>query len=449
MLEQAHRRYSGGVGIQRDVRLGLKLIRDVTASRKAQRVLNGRLSTREQLPSQHFKIAVYFADGGVNLYQMRQWYKPLAKLAETWPVLILSRSGAGALPLIDESPIPVAYVRSVVDLERVLAQQDIRIVFYVNQNARNFQMMRYGRRWHVFINHGESDKMYMVTNQIKAYDYAFVAGDAAVARLDKVLWDYDFDKRAIKIGRPQADYYSGATPFVADERQVILYAPTWEGDRPAAAYGSIATHGVALVTALLKTGRHRVIYRPHPRSGVVNSEYGAANKAIIAAITTANARDASARHIHDTSPDLGWQLSAANVAIVDISAMVYDRLASGKALMVTRPVDLAAQIDSSGYLSDCEWLGVDQAGSIVAVLDDLTHDGEAQDRLKVWVERYFGDTSAGVATDRFEAAVQHLMDEWERFDALNPRMVRMEVAEPAIDREAVRPADEVADNDNS
>ncbi|HSO90337.1 MAG TPA: hypothetical protein VLR70_04230, partial [Arthrobacter sp.] len=272
------------MGIQRDVRLGLKLVRDVTASRKAQRLLNGRLSTRQPLPLQHFKIAVYFADSGVNLYQMRQWYKPLAKLAETWPVLVLSRSGAGALPLIDESPVPVAYVRRVVDLERVLAEQDIRIVFYVNQNARNFQMMRYGRRWHVFINHGESDKMYMVTNQIKAYDYAFVAGDAALARLDKVLWDYDFDKRAIKIGRPQSDYYSGTTPFAPDERQVILYAPTWEGDRAAAAYGSIATHGVALVAALLASGRHRVIYRPHPRSGVVSSEYGAANKAIIAAI---------------------------------------------------------------------------------------------------------------------------------------------------------------------
>jgi hypothetical protein len=387
----------------------------------------------EPLPRQHFKIAVYFADGGVNLYQMRQWYKPLAKLAETWPVLVLSRSGAGALPLIEESPVPVAYVRRVADLERVLAEQDIRIVFYVNQNPRNFQMMRYGRRWHVFINHGESDKMYMVTNQIKAYDYAFVAGDAALARLDKVLWDYDFDKRAIKIGRPQADYYSGATPYVADERQVILYAPTWEGDRPAAAYGSIATHGVALVTALLNSGRHRVIYRPHPRSGVVSSEYGAANKAIIAAIAAANARDASARHIHDASPDLGWQLSAADVAIVDISAMVYDRLASGKALMVTRPVNPAAQIDTSGYLSDCEWLPADRAGNILGVLDDLTHDSGAQGRLKVWVERYFGDTGPGVATERFHAAVAHLMQEWERCDAEHPQAVRIETASPTAE----------------
>ena len=28
-------------------------------------------------------------------------------------------------------------------------------------------MFRYGRMWHVFINHGESDNMYMTTNQFK------------------------------------------------------------------------------------------------------------------------------------------------------------------------------------------------------------------------------------------------------------------------------------------
>ena len=126
------------------------------------------------------------------------------------------------------------------DLERFIGDQDIRVVLYVNQNTRNFQMFRYGRRWHVFINHGESDKMYMTTNQYKAYDYAFIAGRAARERLARVLWDYDLDRRTIEIGRPQADHYSGVLPYTPDDRTVVLYAPTWEGDRPSAHYGSIA-----------------------------------------------------------------------------------------------------------------------------------------------------------------------------------------------------------------
>ncbi|WEO78426.1 hypothetical protein BJQ94_05155 [Cryobacterium sp. SO2] len=403
----------------KDIRLAAKLVKDVLGSRKAQRVLTERLAARGPLPTQHFKIAVYFADGPVNLYQMRQWYKPLAKLAETWPVVVLSRTAGGTIKLLEESPIPVAYVRKVANLERVIAEQDIRIVLYVNQNSRNFQMMRYGRRWHVFINHGESDKMYMTTNQFKAYDYSFVAGQAAVDRLGKVLWDYDFDKRAITIGRPQADHYSGVLPYTPDNRTVVLYAPTWEGDRAAAAYGSIATHGVSLVTALLQSPRHRVVYRPHPRSGVVDHEYGVANKQIINAITAANARESSAQHIVDTGPELGWQLSAADVAIVDISAMVYDRLASGKPLMVTRPQNPLAAIDRSGYLSDCEWLGVGDTAGIVEILDELTSDGTAEERLRGWVEQYFGDPTPGAPTARFHAAIEHLMGEWDRFAAIH------------------------------
>jgi len=407
------------VGIRNDASLALKFVREAVASRRAQRRLTRTLQKQHPLPKNHFTVAVYFADGPVNLYQMRQWYRPLAELAKSWPVLVLARNSASAVTIIEESPLPVAFVRKVVDLERVIDEQDIRVVLYVNQNTRNFQMMRYGQRWHVFINHGESDKMYMTTNQFKAYDYSFIAGEAALARLRRVLWDYDFDKRAIMIGRPQADHYSGELPYTPDERQVVLYAPTWEGDRPSAAYGSVASHGVALVKALLATGRHRVIYRPHPRSGVIDHAYRAANHEIIAAIAAANASDPAAHHVYDTGPDLGWQLAASDVAIVDISAMVYDRLAAGKPLLVTRPVDRRAEIDTSGYLSDAEWLTSADAAGIVARLDALTHDAAAQDRLRSWVERYFGDTTPGAATERFHAAVSHVMAEWDRHAALH------------------------------
>ncbi|GAA1511949.1 CDP-glycerol glycerophosphotransferase family protein [Agromyces terreus] len=407
--------------MRRDARRAVKLAKEIMWSRRAQRALVDKLADQAPLEPHRFRVGVYFADGKVNLYQMRQWYAPLATLAERHPVLVLSRASGAALQLLDESPLPVAYVRRVADLERVVHEQDLHVIFYVNQNAKNFQMMRYGRRWHVFINHGESDKMYMTTNQFKAYDYALIAGDAARARLEKVLWDYDFDKRAIPIGRPQADHYLDGTtlPYTPDDREVVLYAPTWEGDRAAAAYGSIATHGVHLVKGLLATGRHRVIYRPHPRSGVVDPEYGAANATIIAALAAANAADPTAQHIFDDGPKLGWQLAAADVAIVDISAMVYDRLAAGKPLLITRPVNPAAQIDTAGYLQACEWLDAsDQAGAVARV-DEVAHDRAALERLGVWVERYFGDTTPGVTTDRFHAAVDHLMAEWERFAALH------------------------------
>src|SRR5690349_16385728 len=267
------------VGLRRDAQRAVKLAKDIMWSRRAQRELLRKLRDLPALEPHHYRVGVYFADGRVNLYHLRQWYKPLLELSKTHPVLILSRASGSALELLEESPLPVAYVRRVVDLEQVIHDQDLHVVFYVNQNAKNFQMMRYGRMWHVFINHGESDKMYMTTNQFKAYDYSLIAGQAAHDRLKRKLWGFDVAKKTIQIGRPQADHFTGELPYTPDDRTVVLYAPTWEGDREAAAYGSVASHGVRLVTELLASGRHRVIYRPHPRSGVVDREYGAANKA--------------------------------------------------------------------------------------------------------------------------------------------------------------------------
>src|SRR5699024_8071380 len=149
---------------------------------------------------------------------------------------------------------------------------------------------------------------------------------------------------------------------------VVLYAPTWEGDRPAAAYGSIASHGVALTEAILASPAHRLVYRPHPRSGVIDREYRAANERIIAAIAAANAADPAAQHVFDDGPDLGWQLAAADVAITDISAMVYDRLATGKPIIVARPVSPDAEVDEDGFLGSAAWLASDRAGDVLSLV---------------------------------------------------------------------------------
>jgi len=401
------------VGLLSDGRKAIALVRKAVRSRVAVRDVRARLAAQPPHAEHRFRVAVYFADGEVNMYQIRQWYKPLAHLAATWPVVVLARNATGARAILADGELPVTYVPTVRDLEAYVSSQDIRVVLYVNQNTRNFQMFRYGRRWHVFINHGESDKMYMTTNQFKAYDYAFVAGDAARERLSRVLWDYDIDGRTIEIGRPQADYYSGVLPYTPDSRTVVLYAPTWEGDRPSAHYGSIRTHGEALAQAVLSSESHRLIYRPHPRSGVVDPEYGAANGRIIAAIVAANASDASAQHVFDDGPDLGWQLAAADLAVVDISAMVYDRLAADKPLMITQPVDPEAIVDTHGYLSDAEWLRAEASGRFLDEAERVLSDPAAVDKLEGWVRHYFGDTAPGAATARFEGAVGALMERWD------------------------------------
>lgn len=401
-----------------DLNAARKVVRNAIRSRRNRRVMEQYMLDHPHAPGT-FRIGVYFADTRVNLYQIRQWYAPLAELAATHPVAIITRSPGASLTMIEESPVPVVYRRRITDLEQFVEEQDLRIVFYVNQNTKNFQMFRYGRMWHVFINHGESDKMYMTTNQFKAYDYSLVAGQAALERLSRKLWDFDLARKAIPIGRPQADHFASELPYNPDDRTVVLYAPTWEGDRPAAAYGSIASHGVALADAVLASPKHRLIYRPHPRSGVIDKEYGAANARIIAAIAAANQRDPAAHHIFDDGPELGWQLAAADVAITDISAMVYDRLATGRPIIVARPVSPDAEVDEEGFLGSAAWLTAEGAGDVLALVERVLVDEDAQATLAHWAERHFGDTTPGSATARFHAAVEKLLAEWDRHAAIH------------------------------
>lgn len=397
----------------RDSKKVVALIQKALRRRKAYAKYRTVKSAQGALPRDHFQIGVYFADSDVNMYQMRQWYEPLKQLHERWPVLIVCRNPEGAAALIQESGLPVIFAPHVKHLEKVVSKQPLKLVLYVNQNTRNFQMLRYGERWHVFINHGESDKMYMTTNQIKTYDYALIAGAAARKRLDLNVWGYDVDERTFQIGRPQADFMVGQAPYPRDSRINVLYAPTWEGDRPAAAYGSILTHGEALAQAVLQSPAHRLIYRPHPRSGVVNEEYAAANKRIKHAIDQANSADPSARHVVDESGSITWQLSQTDVAICDISAMIYDRLAVGKPVLVTRPLSIAAEVDEHGYLKECEWLTAEQSGNVLQEIDRVLHDSATQSKLAFWADYYFGDITPGAQTARFEFAIEDLMNRWE------------------------------------
>lgn len=375
-----------------------------------------------ELPPDHFETAVYFADSVVNLYQLRQWYDPLKAWNEHSPCVLLCRSINAALALLPESPIPVVYVPRVDDVEQFVSEQRLRMALYVNQNTRNFQMMRTNTMLHVFISHGESDKSYMISGQMKAYDFAFIAGQAAANRLSKALLNYDVDKRAKRIGRPQLDFQAHEVPDLPDDdRIVVFYAPTWEGDRGSMTYGSVQSHGIAMVQALVNSGRHRIIVRPHPRTGVASDEQGAAVERIAGIVARANAADPGAQHVFDQTPTFDWQLEVSDIAITDVSAAVNDWLATGKPLVVTAPAGQATLPDE-GYLATLDMLPADRAGDIVAVLDDvIADDAGARERMR-WVEYYFGDTTPGVATQKWLEACRDVVDTCKRqLAALGPQ----------------------------
>jgi hypothetical protein len=345
-------------------------------------------------------VAVFFATGPENFYQFEQWRLPLEHLAQQRPVfVIVDRPDTGDL-VLRTSSLPVAFARGSGALEELVDDRDVRVVLYLNQIEANFRMLRFASPVHIQIGHGESDKGGSVSNQHKAYDLTFVGGDAGRDRLDRALRGFDATQRTLEVGRPQLDYsYPGAPAWPRDSGMRVWYAPTWEGDRPSIAYGSLASHGVAIIEALVADPSIRIIYRPHSRTGYASRQHRDADRTIRSLLAKSGDR-----HLVDRD-GYGWQWDFADACITDISAVAYDWLATGKPLVITEPGPSAYR-PPSRLLDALPLLGAREAAAVVARILAFQGNPVAREQLRDLAYHYFGDVSAQQSTKRFEDAIE-------------------------------------------
>ena len=103
-------------------------------------------------------VAVFFAVGPDNGYQLEQWRRPLESLAARRGVfLIVDRADTGRR-LASEFDLPIAFARGSAALEVLVERHRVRAVLYVNNVEPNFRMMRFAEPLHIQLGHGESDK---------------------------------------------------------------------------------------------------------------------------------------------------------------------------------------------------------------------------------------------------------------------------------------------------
>jgi CDP-Glycerol:Poly(glycerophosphate) glycerophosphotransferase len=390
-----------GLSLRSSTDLSLRPIRQAAGllrNRLAGPSFAGRVREHGEVPES--AVAVFFATGPENFYQFEQWRLPLEHLALQRPVfVIVDRPDTGDL-VLQTSSLPVAFARGSGALEDLVADRDVRLVLYLNQIEANFRMLRFPSPVHIQIGHGESDKGGSVSNQHKAYDLTFVGGDAGRDRLDSALRGFDASERTLAVGRPQLDYsYAGAPPWPRDSGLRVWYAPTWEGDRPSIAYGSLASHGVAIIKSLLADPSVRIIYRPHARTGYASAAHRDADKTIRALLAKAGNR-----HLVDRE-GYGWQWEFADACITDISAVAYDWLATGKPLVITEPAPTAYR-PPSVLLDTVPLLGAAKASEVVSMIRALQGNAEAKEQLRGLAYHYFGDVSGQQSTKRFEDAIE-------------------------------------------
>jgi hypothetical protein len=300
---------------------------------------------------------------------------------------------------------------------------DFKTLFYVNNSGSNLGMLAFPDAFHVSLGHGESDKAASSTNQFRAYTYVFVPGAAGTRRFAGQLLDFDWQHRIKEVGRPQIDTEHPKYPLLESDRISVLYAPTWEGDKPTGRYSSLASHGVAMISSLLSSGRYRVVFRPHPLSGTLIPEVKEAADEIADLLRAANKKDPSAHHVLDDSPSFGWQTRQLDACISDISSVAFDWMATGKPLIVTAPASRLTTPSPTGISIALPLLTQDQSAEVADILDKIFAEGMPTSYRDA-MEYYFGDTEPGVSRLRFVDAVDAILSEHD--DAVAVRAARRE-----------------------
>lgn len=357
------------------------------------------------------RVVMYFGDTASKIYQVTQWLPVLEQLNEKLEVLLVFRSLSAFRAASKLTSLPKIYIRKYADLIKLYNDNDLRLVIYVNNSYSNFQSIEHPRLVHVHVNHGESDKLSMVSNRAKAYDRVLVAGPAAIKRHESMLVDFDFSKLLVT-GRPQLDI-DFAPELEASDKFDVMYAPTWEGENDDNNYTSIDLYGEQIINLLLGSPAIRIVYKPHPRvQSSTNPSVAEAHKNILNLIDESNALGAN--HLVCLQGNILAMFASTDALITDVSSVALDylylhperpivlsdRRTNPANLLRDAPVSQACQvIDSNSIALDSEFLHA-----------ALFEDEHVNDRQKMR-SFYFGDLAIGESTLRFEQIVEQLIEE--------------------------------------
>jgi hypothetical protein len=355
-------------------------------------------------------VIAYYADDPTRSYQLIQWLEVLETLHEHHPVGIVVRDVDVAALLQERTALPVFTVPSFPELTALYDALDAKVALYCNNSIFNFQSLIHGRMLHAHINHGESDKQSMASNNAKAYDRVFVAGEAAVQRHVEGLLDFD-TRHLVRIGRPQLDLRP--TPLLAPtRRRTVLYAPTWEGDADYNDYTSVDTLGTRIVRAILAVPGVRLVYKPHPK--VTTSLTPAVQEghlAILRLVAEASERDPEAGHAAVLRGDILAVMPDCDAMVTDVSSVGLDwlYLRTEAPILITDRHQDVERFRQDVPVSRCADV-VDEsnvaglAGLLAARLD---HDEHHLARVGMR-HFYFDDIQVGESTTRFLDAVDEL-----------------------------------------
>ncbi|MFH8656655.1 hypothetical protein [Streptomyces afghaniensis] len=244
------------------------------------------------------ETVLYFSGSKDSAYQVNMWLDTMENL-DSKPLIILRERAI--LNNLAPTTVPVICVPGGVHLMN-MDLSTVRVALYAANVGKNIHMLRVPTIKHVFIGHGDSDKLASVNPFSKVYDEVWTAGRAGRDRYaiaDVGVRDDDI----VEVGRPQLAPIQTWQGVPEGRIPTVLYAPTWEGWDDNPGNTSILLAGENIVRKLVTADPPvRVLYKPHPFTGTRSKEAKAAHQRITALVRTAAAeRAADSRFVTDSA----------------------------------------------------------------------------------------------------------------------------------------------------
>ncbi|MEV6486300.1 hypothetical protein [Streptomyces sp. NPDC051576] len=235
------------------------------------------------------QTVLYFSGSKDSAYQVNMWLETMEEL-DTRPLVLLRERVI--LQNLAPTKAPVICVPGGVHLMN-MDLSTVRVALYAANVGKNIHLLRVPTMKHVFIGHGDSDKLASVNPYSKVYDEVWTAGRAGRDRYaiaDVGVRDDDI----VEVGRPQLAPIQPLQGVPEDRIPTVLYAPTWEGWDDSPGNTSLLLAGENIVKKLLKADPPvRVLYKPHPFTGTVSPAAGSAHRKVTALVEKAAAQRAT------------------------------------------------------------------------------------------------------------------------------------------------------------
>jgi hypothetical protein len=344
-------------------------------------------------------VIVYFSGGIDSFYQIQQWEKPFEELNKEHKVLYIIADYEVYLKYIKEQSLEVVYVQTFTDLIEFYQDNEFPITLYVNNSLRNFQAVRYSRGYHVHLNHGESEKESMRSNQSQAYDYIFTVGQRGVDRYKDYLLNFNKDK-FIQVGRPQLDFINKMVIDKKDNQKIILYAPTWEATHPSMNYTSVPKYGKRLINKILENEDHILIYKPHAALGSRDADAKDAHEEILKII------ESNSNAYYMTDENINDIFTMVDFTFFDNTSVMIDYLHTNKPAAYMEVLE-----DQSIYELSLAFKTINESNfnKIDTILEDeILNDLNKNERQRV-KEYYLGNYKEGESTKIFIEKINELI----------------------------------------